>query len=93
VSETCPTCGSDVDCPRDRADAQGFDPKLHCGMLANQKGRVIPCWSLRELGVARLCDTQHPMCPVFKHFVVERPVGIGGRMLNVMKGGRYDKHK
>ena len=91
MAEQCPRCGSTVDHPRQRARENGFDPHKHCVMLANQKGMVVPCWSLQNLGKHRHCD-YHPICPVYAHWIIFRPVGIGGRMQAVFRTGPYDRN-
>ena len=46
----CPSCGiTQSEPPTVVARRLGFDQELHCVMLANRIGKVVPCWGLRVL--------------------------------------------
>lgn len=55
---TCPTCGAPCERPliatlRDR----GFDPLMHCSMLAIWKGAITECKGQSVARLCHLCDT------------------------------------
>ena len=61
----CPTCGQPATKPNWLiARENGFDGMKHCGIMANLKGKVTPCWGWRELGTP-VCDLR---CPIWHKF-------------------------
>lgn len=66
--ESCPTCGGPVISPGITARRLGYRESFHCGILANQTGRNIKCWSLKRFGCYGLCDSRVPMCPIWIYY-------------------------
>ena len=88
MTEQCPTCHGPG---FDHQHAPGYDPGYHCTILAHQKGILARCWGIYAGHGHGCCDTKFPGCPVWEKNTVERPVGIGRRMVRVFKGGIYDR--
>lgn len=50
----CPTCGSpNYSPPWKQAREAGYDQMVHCALMANQRGKLIPCLGA---GVRYLCE-------------------------------------
>lgn len=86
----CPTCGGPA---FDHRPIEGLITGYHCHILAHQRGILARCWGIYKGYGHGPCDTKYPGCPVWEKNTVERPVGIGGRMVRVFRGGPYDREK
>jgi hypothetical protein len=85
---TCPTCGAQG---FDQRGIDGYDPQFHCTILAHGRGVLARCWGIYKGYGHGCCDTKHPGCPTWERWTVERPVGIGKRMVRVLRGSKWDK--
>lgn len=85
---TCPTCGSQG---FDQRPTPGYRAGYHCPIWRAQRGILARCWGLYMGFGFGPCDTKYPGCPIWEKWTVERPVGIGGRMVSVFRGGPYDR--
>lgn len=63
---TCPKCGGPVWSELDKAKRKGYRPGFHCRIVAVRSGQLRKCWRLEEGGEYGTCDTEAPVCPVFK---------------------------
>ena len=84
----CPTCHQIAPKPAwKRARDRGFDQFKDCLILANNIGKVTSCWGVRKLGHP-CCDDR---CPIHKHFVIKKPCGLGGRLMDIFEDPLKDR--